>query len=104
MPEIQQLDNAALEKLVAETPDLQLIDVRTPAEFFSLGHLTNAQLMPIQTFIDTWSQLDASKPVALVCQHGVRSMAAATWLQDQGFSQIYNLTHGMAEWDGGLAD
>ncbi|MEB3207058.1 MAG: rhodanese-like domain-containing protein [Vampirovibrionales bacterium] len=102
MSPIAQLENDTFQALIQSSPTLQLIDVRTSPEFSMLGHLPGAQLMPIQSFIETWHQLDPQKPVALVCQHGVRSMAAANWLQEQGFGKLYNLTHGMAQWDGAL--
>ncbi|MEB3245454.1 MAG: rhodanese-like domain-containing protein [Vampirovibrionales bacterium] len=100
MPQIIQLDNAALAQLKANQPQLQLIDVRSPGEYHGLGHIPGARLMPLQQFAQTYQTLSPAQPVAITCEHGVRSMAAAEWLVAQGYSPVYNLTHGMAQWSG----
>ena len=97
---ITQLNNAQLEALIAQTPDLQLVDVRTPEEYVFLGHIPGAKLLPIQVIMDRWQELDPARPTAIVCEHGVRSMHSCYYLMEQGFTKLYNLTDGMAAWTG----
>jgi rhodanese-related sulfurtransferase len=100
---MQNISNQELLTLIANTPDLQLIDVRTPNEYTQLGHVAGSHNLPVQTVQEWASSLDASKPVALICQGGVRSVYGCDYLASQGFKTLYNLTDGMKAWDGELA-
>lgn len=79
---------------------VQLIDVRTPEEFNS-GHLEGAINADISSgvFEERSKELDKNKPVLVYCLSGGRSSAAAGYLEDNGFTQIYNLTGGMMAWN-----
>lgn len=96
---ITSLTNEALKQMLAETPNLQLVDVRMLEEYLYLGHIPQARLIPLHELPHQFRTLDASQPVAVTCQHGIRSLDACHFLQAQGFTQVYNLTYGMAEWD-----
>jgi rhodanese-related sulfurtransferase len=98
-----ELTNQQLTQLQADTPNLVVLDVRTPDEYTGLGHIPQAQLFPLHQLPAMVGQLQADAPTVLICQHGVRSMNATLWLQQQGFTQLYNLTNGMSQWDGDLA-
>ncbi len=79
---------------------IQILDVRTRAEFDS-GHLRNA-------FLADWTNkdnfqkqvvgLDKNKPVYTYCKGGVRSSAAAAWLKENGFTEVYSLDGGIRAW------
>jgi rhodanese-related sulfurtransferase len=97
------LSNAELLTLIATTPTLQLLDVRTPNEFMQLGHIVGTQNRPVQLIQEWASTLDTTKPVALICQGGVRSVYACDYLANQGFNTLYNLTDGMKAWEGELS-
>jgi len=97
---VVDLNNSELQKLMAETPDLLLLDVRTPEEFYGLGHIPGARLLPIHLLPDNLGGLDPEKPVAVICEHGVHSADASFYLARKGFKQVYNLSAGMAEWNG----
>ncbi|HOT65091.1 MAG TPA: rhodanese-like domain-containing protein [Dysgonamonadaceae bacterium] len=43
-------------------------------------------------------KLDKSRPVAVFCRSGVRSMRAAQMLNKEGFPVIYNLKGGILAW------
>jgi phage shock protein E len=100
---MQNISNQELQTLIASTPTLQLIDVRTPNEYAQLGHVAGSINLPVQTVQEWAATLDASKPVALICQRGVRSIYACDYLAAQGFETLYNLTDGMTAWDGELS-
>lgn len=85
------------EKLVI--PDVQLIDVRTDAEVAD-GMIENATQMDISnwdSFVDSTSTLDKSKPVLVYCKSGGRSAKAAKYLSEQGY-QVYDLEGGYSAW------
>ncbi len=76
-----------------------LIDVRTPEEYKN-GHISNAKNI---NFFDTdflikILQLDASKPICIYCQSGMRSRKASYILSENGFKEIYDLKGGYLAW------
>jgi rhodanese-related sulfurtransferase len=99
-PPFTNVSNQELQTLINTTPNLQLLDVRTPDEFTQLGHIAGTQNRPVQLIQQWVSTLDPEKPVALICQGGVRSVYACDYLASQGFNTLYNLTDGMKAWDG----
>lgn len=82
------------------TPDVQLIDVRTPEEF-SQGHLKGAINLNINSvdFKNRVSGFDKNKPVLVYCLSGGRSASASAFLVDNGFKEVYNLQGGIMKWD-----
>ncbi len=90
----------AAAKWVAETPDIQVLDVRTPAEYAE-GHLKDAIRV-------TWGEddfekqakaaLDLKRPVLVYCRSGRRSTAATESLQKLGFKNLKNLEGGIVAW------
>lgn len=97
---VTNLDNAALQKMLADEPDLLLLDVRTPQEYFMLGHIPNARLLPIYELPEQLPALDPARKTVVICEHGIRSADAAMYLAHHGFTQVYQLAAGMAEWNG----
>ena len=86
---------------------VQIVDVREPAEFHGpLGHIPNAQLIPLGGLKDQVATLDRERPVVAVCRSGSRSARAVAMLQQAGFTQVANLAGGMLRWrvDGGSVD
>lgn len=97
---ITHINPQQLVELLENTPELQLIDVRTPEEYVGLGHITQAQLIPLHELPYAFRMLNVEQPVAITCEHGVRSLDASYFLQAQGFETIYNLQEGMSSWQG----
>jgi phage shock protein E len=77
--------------------DVQIIDVRTQAEFKG-GHHPNALHVPHTTILDGngFDNLDKTKPVVLYCRSGGRAEQAKNYLEAQGFTNVKNL--------GGISD
>jgi len=88
-------------QLLQQEPSVNLIDVRTAAEF-KAGHIPGAKLFPVQQFAANIDKLEALKnqPVLLYCASGNRSTVAAKMLIDAGFTNIYNMRRGIADWRG----
>ena len=69
-----------------------LLDVREAHEW-DTGHLEGAQLIPLGKLLNSpecLKDINRAAPVVVYCQHGIRSMNAARYLQDQGFD-TFNL-------------
>ena len=79
--------------------DVQLIDVRTPNEFFNgtIGKARNINFnSPV--FKEQVLKLDINKPVVVFCHAGGRSAKASLTLDSLGFKQIYDLKGGYSSW------
>lgn len=97
---VTQLTNQELQTLLETESDLQILDVRQPEEWFHLGHLKNYTGLPLMDLPARHAELDKTKKTVVVCEHGVRSADACYYLTSLGFENLYNLTMGMAEWNG----
>ena len=97
--QVPQISVAELKDLLQVTPELQLVDVRRPAEYQS-GHAPHALTAPLAKFRDTLGSLnlDSNKPIAIICAGGYRSSAATSIAQQLGFNQLLNVTGGTAAW------
>ena len=83
-----------------EDPNVQLMDVRTVAEY-SNGHIPGSLNINVQSdtiAADVDSLLDKSRPVAVYCRIGRRSRNAAKLLVEKGFQKVYNLDKGFLAW------
>ncbi len=82
------------------TPNLQLVDVRTAAEFAqgTIKGAVNIDVKESTTFKDKMEQFDKNKPVYIFCQAGGRSKRAAAQLQEMGFTTIYDFSGGYSTW------
>lgn len=87
------------EQLIASTDSLQLLDVRTPAEYAE-GHLMGAMLIDIKSgefAVQATEKLRLNHPVAVYCRSGKRSAMAADTLTALGF-KVMNLNGGITAW------
>lgn len=85
-----------------------LLDVRTIEEYASL-HAKDAVNIPLynlefgkRVFNDAFVYSvqkfvqDSDKPIVLICRTGSRTVEAANLLAQEGFGEVYNITHGFA--------
>lgn len=82
------------------TDSVQLVDVRTAAEYAE-GHIAYAVNMDVQQSgfsVSVKSALDKSKPAYVYCRSGKRSLMAAEILGKAGF-KVVNLRGGIMEWE-----
>ncbi|HEY9047022.1 MAG TPA: thioredoxin [Ohtaekwangia sp.] len=94
-----QLTTDEFEAKLQQTPDGQIVDVRTPEEF-KKNHLGGAFNMNINSkeFESMVSALDKNKPVMVYCLSGGRSAKAAEYMRSHGFKEVYEMTGGMMQW------
>ena len=85
---------------VADNSDaVRLVDVREPSEFEGpLGHVHNAELVPLATVAETTASWPREEPVVLICRRGGRSDRAALTMESMGFQRVASMTGGMEQW------
>jgi len=95
----ENLRPAAANELLHSGKVVQVLDVRSPAEFAS-GALPGAVNVSLGSadFRDQVARLDKSKPVLVYCAGGYRSRKAVEVLLDQGFESIHHLHRGYHSW------
>ena len=78
---------------------MQIIDVRRPPEYES-GHVPRALHAPLASLQRNVPglRLDPAEPTAVICAGGYRSSAATSILEQQGFSNLLNVTGGTSAW------
>ncbi|MGH9871536.1 MAG: MBL fold metallo-hydrolase [Pyrinomonadaceae bacterium] len=96
---VPQITVAELNELIAGQTPLQILDVRRPPEYAS-GHVPQAIPASLANLEKDFSslELDPAKPTAVICAGGYRSSAASSILQQQGFSNLLNVTGGTSAW------
>ena len=94
MPEVPEIDIAALEVLVAD--GALVVDVREDDEYTD-GHVSGAIHIPLGTVPDRFGELPADRPIYVVCAKGGRSGRAAQFLIAQGLDAT-NVAGGTLAW------
>ena len=95
---VKEIDASELAKWVS-TPDhgLRVIDVRGMEEI-AMGTVPKAEALPLHTLPARVQDLSKEEKLVMVCRSGARSAQACMFLQQQGFSNVYNLRGGMMGW------
>jgi len=101
---------------LSETDSLTLVDVRTPAEWRAEGIPDGAAAVSLnqpggrQAFLEGILALvdgDRERPLAMICNTGIRSSAARAFLKRNGFTHVYDVAgglHGSERGTGWMAD
>lgn len=76
---------------------LRVIDVRQMQEI-AMGTVPKAEAMPLHLLPDHAHALPRDEKLVVVCRSGARSAQACQYLQQLGFSNVYNLRGGMMGW------
>ena len=88
------LDQPNLKEL-CDHPDYQIIDLREPWEEPKLSG-KSVVLLPLGELKNEIAQIARDKQVMLVCQNGIRSQQAKSFLEDyHGFKNVSNLIGGI---------
>lgn len=88
------------EKAITGNKNIQVLDVRTPGEYFS-GHIKNALQADWNDkaeFDRRINFVDKEKPVYIYCLAGGRSAAAAEKMRKSGYKQVIELKGGINAW------
>jgi hydroxyacylglutathione hydrolase len=92
-----RLTAAALVERVEGIADLQLVDVRDPAET-AAGILPGAATIPLARLTARLGELDPARPTVTYCASGYRSSIAASVLTAAGFADVSDLLGGYDAW------
>ena len=87
-----------LDELLRSGADVQLIDVRQPAEY-NFARIPGAKLIPLGEIIRRMDEIDPEKETILHCKMGGRSAQAIQMLRQAGFTgPLRNLRGGITAW------
>jgi thioredoxin len=94
-----QVGSEEFNQLISKSEGV-LLDVRTEREFQN-GHIENSGKLNFYAidFRQRLLLLPKDQPVYLYCNTGWRSNIAASFLIRNGYTQVYNLEHGIMEWE-----
>jgi len=94
-----QVNSKIFNELISENDGI-LLDVRTTMEFKN-GHIPNSGNLNFYAFDfrKNLTLLPKGQPIYLYCNTGYRSEKAAEILIRNGYTDIYNLQHGIMEWE-----
>lgn len=93
-PVVQEITVMSLKQKLASGEVLQLVDVHEPHEHAQRN--IGGQSIPLGELAEHIDDLLPTVPVVVYCQSGGRSRKAARLLQEQGFSGVYSLQNGLA--------
>lgn len=96
---VPQISVADLKEMIETQPDLQIVDVRRPAEY-SGGHAPRAVTAPLAQLRELLPTLNlkSDAQTAIICAGGYRSSAGTSILQRTGFTDLLNVTGGTKAW------
>ncbi len=96
--EYGQIEPTDLQTRLENGEPFIILDVRHQEEYEFVGHIPQAQLMPLDTLAESAPTLPHDTPIVCVDRSGRRGQLACEQLVEQGFSQVFNLTGGMKAW------
>ncbi|HYJ91389.1 MAG TPA: rhodanese-like domain-containing protein [Pyrinomonadaceae bacterium] len=87
-----------LNELLQSGADVQLIDVRQPAEY-NFARIPNSKLIPLAEIIQRKDEIDPTRDTIVHCKMGGRSAQAIQLLRQSGFTgKLRNLRGGITAW------
>jgi molybdopterin/thiamine biosynthesis adenylyltransferase/rhodanese-related sulfurtransferase len=97
--EIQQLPATEAHAMLTSDNPPFLLDVRLPDEI-RVAKIEGAHNIPLQEIAARHEELEhlKGKPIILHCHKGMRSLRAASFLAEKGYTQLYNLQGGIEAW------
>lgn len=95
---MEEINVEELKVKMDNNEDFHLIDVRESYEYEESNN--GGQLIPLGNLAQHLDELEEWKEeeIILICRSGARSGRAQQFLQDHGFSYVYNVTGGMLAW------
>ncbi|MFT5789618.1 MAG: thiosulfate sulfurtransferase [Shewanella sp.] len=97
MSAFQHLSVNQLIHMQEATADLQIVDIRDAASF-EAGHIDASFNLNNENLGHYIAEADMDQPVIVVCYHGMSSQSAASYLNEQGFDNVYSLDGGYSAW------
>lgn len=76
-----------------------VLDVRSHEEL-ALAALPGARHIPMNELPQRIADLNPKAAIAVLCHHGVRSLMAARFLEQNGFTDVSSVAGGIDAWSG----
>lgn len=96
---IQEMTVTELERRIEQQGSLFLLDVREPNEVAvcSIANATHIAMNLVPIYLD---QIPDEVDIIIYCHHGVRSLAVAHYLIENGFDseRVYSVAGGIDAW------
>ena len=97
MDNLKEISVQTLNEKINNNENLLLIDVRENKEL-AISKISQAIHIPMNTIPDNLHKIESTQPVIIMCKSGGRSAQVCEYLQNQGYSNIYNLKGGIISW------
>jgi rhodanese-related sulfurtransferase len=95
---MQDITATELNELLTSGADVQLIDVRQPAEY-NFARIPGAKLIPLGEILSRMDEIDPNRDTVVHCKMGGRSAQAILALERAGFTgKLRNLRGGITAW------
>jgi rhodanese-related sulfurtransferase len=101
MSQIKEITPQQVEEKIKQDEDITIIDVREDEEV-AQGMVPNAKHIRLSDIPQNVEELPKGHEYVMVCRSGRRSMNAAEFMQEKGFTNVQNMEGGMLKWDGEL--
>jgi len=95
--QVPSIEVGQLRQRLKAEPAPFLLDVREPWEYRD-GHVPGAQLIPLGELEQRVNEVPRDRPILAICHSGQRSLAAAGYLQQLGYTSVSNVDGGTAAW------
>jgi monothiol glutaredoxin len=95
--EIPELSATETNEFLKSHPDAKLVDVRTDEEYIT-ARIQRAVLVNSPEKAEAILAMPTDTPLVFHCHHGMRSLQAAIWFRQKGFTNVFNLAGGIDAW------
>lgn len=97
---VKNVDSAGVRDALAN--GATMLDVRSQGEY-EAAHIPGAVFVNYATFGESVAGLPKDQAYIVYCASGSRSPDVVSFMEDQGFTEIYHFNQGLVTWDGAMA-
>ena len=97
MNNLKEISVHTLNKKIKNNEQFSLIDVREDEEL-KISKISQSIHIPMNTIPDNLNQIASEKKIIIMCKTGGRSAQVCEYLNNQGYSNVYNLKGGIISW------
>ncbi len=94
---MQRIDVTELKRRLDAGSPCKLLDVRETWEY-GICQIPGSVNVPMSQILNRLGELDQHAATVVICHHGARSYQVASYLENNGFSDISNLDGGISAW------
>lgn len=94
---ITQCSAQELQQRLENNEDFLLLDVREANEY-AFAHIQGSLHIPLRQIPERIQELNPEQDLVVLCHHGMRSQQACLFLEQYGFTRLFNLVGGIDAW------